>query len=180
MQTHVLGRMETWVAMLEVVSVAAVAAAREALAVRAVTEPLGGDGGIGIQSDISGNATYYGGGGGGCEAPGGSMGHGARWTGRRRVGGVGGHSGQRRAQPTLGEGVVGMAGRVTLGETMAQLYLAAPASSSSATKEPPATTKAAPRTTTTIAAAASRARPARTGCRTPRTSAYAPKLPPQG
>ena len=82
----------------------------------------------------------------------------------------------RRAQPTLGgEGVVGMAGRVTLGETMAQLYLAAPASSSSATKEPPATTKAAPRTTTTIAAAASRARPARTGCRTPRTSAYARK-----
>jgi hypothetical protein len=50
---------------------------------------------------------------------------------------------------------------------------AAPAWSSSATKMPPATTKAAPRTTTTTARAASRARPARRGCPTRTTNAYA-------
>mmetsp|Transcript_11219 Transcript_11219/g.50842 ORF Transcript_11219/g.50842 Transcript_11219/m.50842 type:complete len:325 (-) Transcript_11219:63-1037(-) len=51
---------------------------------------------------------------------------------------------------------------------------AAPAWSSYATKKPPATTKAAPRTTTTTGRTASRARPARRGCPTPLTSAYAP------
>ena len=49
-------------------------------------------------------------------------------------------------------------------------------SSSSATSPLPAATKAAPRTTTTTARAASRARPARTGCQTPLTSAYAPRI----
>ena len=133
MQTHVLGRMETWVAMLEVVSVAAVAAAREALAVRAVTEPLGVTAasvsnptsrvmllttavGVGVVRLLAGAWGMV------REdwAEEGRGGRGAQWA--------------HRAQPTLGEGVVGMAGRVTLGETMVQLYLAAPASSSSATR----------------------------------------------
>ena len=51
---------------------------------------------------------------------------------------------------------------------------AVPVSSSSATSPPPATTKAAPRTTTTTGRTAPRARPARRGCPTPLTSAYAP------
>ena len=73
-----------------------------------------------------------------------------------------------QVQPSQGAEVVAVQEIVLEGQ-------AAPASSSSATKKPPATTKAAPRTTTTTARAASRARPARTGCRTPLISAYAPR-----
>ena len=52
---------------------------------------------------------------------------------------------------------------------------AAPASSLFATSPPPAATKAAPRIITMTVRTASRVRPARRGCPTPRTSAYAPR-----
>ena len=73
-----------------------------------------------------------------------------------------------RVQPSQGAEVVAV-------ETRILEVQAAPVWSSPATRKPPATTKAAPRTTTTTGQTASRARPARRGCRTPRTSAYAPR-----